>query len=379
MNEFYGYGGNKIVNRLFSDIKVHYTKKIKYELSHDQYLTVARIADGSFSPLTGFMNKAEVLSILKNKKLTNGLVWTIPIMLPALELKIDELKDLEVIELFYPADKFIGIVVIEEIFKMNILEMLINIFNTDNPKHPGVNKMLNEGEYFIAGDIFIVDEYKDELDKYCLKPIEVQNLIRTKGFKTVAGFQTRNVPHRAHEYLQRIAMETLDGILIHPILGWKKTGDYNPELIVRCYNELIKQYYNTEIVILSGLRMNMFYAGPLEAVLHSIVRKNYGCTHFIVGRDHAGVGDFYDKYAAHKIFDTIKPKGIEPFLLNGPHYCSKCNSIVTDKICKHGNEFIEEISGTKMRQLISEKQYPPEYYMRKEICDIIFETENKFL
>lgn len=379
MRKYYGYGGGLLVGRRFKNIEVKYTKKIKYNLTHDQYLTVSRIADGSFTPLTGFMNKTDAVSVLKLKRLSNGLIWTIPILLPAGDIPENILRKTEVLELFYPDNNFIGILVIEEFYRLNTVELLSNVFGTADQNHPGVNKMLKEGNIFIAGEIFIVNEYKDELDKYCLPPVAVQSLIKDKGFKSIAGFQTRNVPHRAHEYLQRIAMETLAGILIHPVLGWKKNGDYAPDLIIKCYKELIKKYYNENIVILSGLRMNMFYAGPLEAVLHAIVRKNYGCTHFIVGRDHAGVGNYYSKYAAHSIFDKFKPKGIKPLLLNGPHFCKKCNSIVTDKICCHSSEYIEEISGTKMRQLISEKKYPPEYYMRKEICDVIYSNNVIFL
>jgi len=247
-----------------------------------------------------------------------------------------------------------------------------HIFGTLSKNHPGVAKFLSAGDTFLGGDIWLVRKNSYPFHGFNLTPSQVRAMVRLKKWDTIAGFQTRNIPHRAHEFLQKIGLSLVDGILIHPIIGWKKKGDFNPEVIIKSYQILIRHYYPKDKVIFSGLATAMRYAGPLEAVFHAIIRKNFGCTHFIVGRDHAGVGGFYDKYAAHRIFDKFPDLGIVPLLLNGPYYCKRCMSVVSDKICPHQGKHDIEISGTLIRDMIKKHKRIPEYYLRKEISDYIY-------
>ncbi len=218
-------------------------------------------------------------------------------------------------------------------------------------------------EYVPTGDKILFASSSHEIEK--------------KGWKSIVGFQTRNIPHRAHEFLQKIGLSLTDGLLIHPIIGWKKKGDFNPEMIIKAYQILIDHYYPQDRVIFSGLATSMRYAGPLEAVFHAIIRKNFGCTHFIVGRDHAGVGGFYDKYEAHRIFDKFPDLGIIPLLLNGPYYCKKCLSVVSDKICPHHDTHNIEISGTSIRKMILQGERIGEEYLRLEVAEFILKIRNK--
>ncbi|HOK41783.1 MAG TPA: sulfate adenylyltransferase [bacterium] len=366
---FYGYGNNRLVNCYISEKK--YNSEVSIDLSYEQYLTVERIADGSMTPLKGFMNKKETNSVLENKKISSGLIWTIPIILQVSKEKIKKIEKKEIVKINYPEKHHIGYLIVNDIYQLNSEKFISSVFQTKDEKHPGVNKFLNDGEYCVSGDILLFKKYNDKLDKYCLPPIVIQKIIKDRCLKKIAGFQTRNVPHRAHEYLQRIALEVMDGLLIHPIIGWKKKGDYNPLLIIEVYKKFIDEYYPKNNVIFSCLKMNMYYAGPQEAILHAIIRKNYGCTHFIVGRDHAGVGNYYGLYDAHKIFDELKPQGIEVLKLNGPYYCKKCKTIVTDKTCGHSEKYNVEISGTKIRKMFQQRVTPPQYYMHKFVSQII--------
>lgn len=368
-NEILGYGNNKLVNCYTQEKK--YESRTSINLTFEQYITVCRIADGSLTPLKGFMSHNETISVLENKKLSNGLIWTIPIILQIRKKEINEIEKEKIVNLNYPENNHIGFLFVNDIYQIQSHKFITSVFQTTDIKHPGVNKFLNDGDYCIGGDILLVNSIKDDLQKYCLSPIEVQKIIKERNFKKIAGFQTRNVPHRAHEYLQRIALEVMDCLFIQPIIGWKKIGDYNPHLIIETYEKFIEEFYPKNNVIFSCLKMNMYYAGPQEAILHAIIRKNYGCTHFIVGRDHAGVGNYYGLYDAQKIFDKLNLQDIKVLKLNGPYYCKKCKTIVTDKTCAHNSDFKEEISGTKIRKMFEEKIIPPDYYMRELVSEII--------
>jgi sulfate adenylyltransferase len=268
-------------------------------------------------------------------------------------------------------NKEVGLLEVEDIFSFSKKTWAKKVFGTDNVAHPGVGRLFRSSDIFLGGSVWLVNKPDFEFERFNLTPSETRAAIKRYGWKTVAGFQTRNVPHRAHEYLQKLALSITDGILIHPIIGWKKDGDFAPQAIIHAYRALIKYYYPKNRVIFAGLSTAMRYAGPREAVFHAIVRKNYGCTHFIVGRDHAGVGEFYGKYDAHKIFDTLPDLGITPLLLREPYYCRKCKEIVSDKVCPHGSNWHDYISGTMVRELIKNKKTIPEYIMRKEVVQIL--------
>ncbi|MBI4335593.1 MAG: sulfate adenylyltransferase [Candidatus Omnitrophica bacterium] len=371
--------GGELINRVLSgnradairkEYKEH-KKSPRIVLDHDTLLDLDNIAAGVYSPLRGFMDAETFKSVILKKRLPGGLPWTIPVLL---SLRKNDTKGLSRgLTVFLSDSKgaAVGVIKIKDIYSVDKDKVSRHIFGTADKRHPGVHKFYHTGDMCVGGEIWVVNEYEYPFYRFNLKPAQTRKLIADKGWRTAAGFQTRNVPHRAHEFLQKIGLSLVDGILIHPIIGWKKKGDFNPEMIIKSYKILIDHYYPKDRVIFSGLATAMRYAGPLEAVFHAIIRKNFGCTHFIVGRDHAGVGGFYDKYAAHRIFDRFPDLGIVPMLLNGPYYCRKCLSVVSDKICPHRDTHTIEISGTLIRDMISKNKRVPEEFLRKEVSEFI--------
>ena len=366
--------GGKLISRILSKSESDRMLGKKYKcirVCRDIILDLQKIAIGAYSPLTGFMKKDELTSVLNGMRLATGDVWTIPIFFPIDDLAAGTLSRNEKVMICEENGKKIGVLKIEEIYSFDKLEWAGKVFGTQSTEHPGVNRLLGMHSKFIGGPVWMIDNPDAEFEKFNKTPMQTREIIEKRGWRTVTGFQTRNVPHRAHEYLQKIALSVTDGLLIHPIIGWKKQGDFNPEVIIEAYNTLIDKYYPKGKVIFSGLDTAMRYAGPREAVFHAIIRKNYGCTHFIVGRDHAGVGGFYDKYAAHKIFEKLPDIGIIPMKLSGPFYCKKCGEITTEKLCPHGESARENISGTAVRRMVSNRIALPETFVRKEINDLL--------
>lgn len=341
-------------------------------VDHDTLLDLENIAEGVYSPLTGFMGREDFKSVTIRKRLKCGLPWTLPVAL-SVHRRDKGRADINSRILLCNGDNQVAAIMeIKDIYTPDKRKAAKHIFGTVSQSHPGVAKFLSAGDIFLGGDICLIRKNSYPFHDFNFTPSRVRTMINSKKWNTVAGFQTRNIPHRAHEFLQKIGLSLVDGILIHPIIGWKKKGDFNPEVIIRSYQILIEHYYPKDRVIFSGLATAMRYAGPLEAVFHAIIRKNFGCTHFIVGRDHAGVGGFYDKYAAHRIFDKFPDLGIVPLLLNGPYYCKRCMSVVSDKICPHHGRHEVEISGTLIRNMIVRRKRIPEHYLRKEISEYIY-------
>lgn len=374
--------GGKLINKELpkkeaSSIISGYRKGPHLVLDHDSLLDLENIATGVYSPLRGFMNKEEFKSVIFKKRLPDGLAWTIPIYLALHKKEIKKIGKSSVVFLCAESGACIGIIKVEGVYSIEQDKAARHIFGTNSKNHPGVHKFYQGGGTFIGGEVWLLERYRYPFSGFNLRPGQTRRLIEDKGWRSVAGFQTRNIPHRAHEFLQKIGLSLVDGILIHPIIGWKKKGDFNPEMIIKSYEILIGHYYPKDRVLFSGLATAMRYAGPLEAVFHAIIRKNFGCTHFIVGRDHAGVGGFYDKYAAHRIFDRFCDLGIVPMLLNGPYYCRKCLSVVSDKICPHRDRHNVEISGTLIRKMISKNKKVPEEYLRKEVSDFIYRHRDR--
>ena len=374
--------GGKLINRVVSKgqaqrILTRLKSAQRLIIDQDSLLDLENIAVGVYSPLKGFMDEEEFKSVTIRKRLPNNLPWTIPIVLPLPNAKTRRISRNSEILLCNEHNSPIGLIKVKDIYIVDKDNAAKHIFGTNSVKHPGVHKFYHSGDTFIGGEIWLIQKNKYMFHSFNLTPIEVRKLIDRKRWKTVAGFQTRNIPHRAHEFLQKIGLSLVDGILIHPIIGWKKKGDFNPGMIIKAYKILISHYYPKDRVIFSGLATAMRYAGPLEAVFHAIIRKNFGCTHFIVGRDHAGVGGFYDKYAAHRIFDKFPDLEIVPMLLNGPYYCKKCLSVVSDKICPHSHTHNIEISGTFIRRMILQHKRVPEEYLRKELADFIYAHKDK--
>jgi len=362
--------GGVLINRVVTNKEkaLEEAKKIpQLEVTQNTLLDMSNIATGIFSPLEGFANKKEFEFIINKKRLLNGLAWTIPIVLQVTKFN-GEFKSGERIALVDNKKQIKGILYFEEAFTFDFEDAAKKIYGTSDLNHPGVKKFKDDGNICLAGKIDLIDMPDPIVVGYELLPTETRKLFQERGWKTVVGFQTRNVPHRAHEYLQKAALELVDGLLIHPLIGWKKKGDYKPEAIIKGYNALIENYYPKNRVLLSALTTQMRYAGPREAVFHAIIRKNFGCSHFIIGGDHAGVGDYYGIYDAHKIFDEIGNLGITIIKLMRPYYCKKCGHIVSEKTCPHGDKYKFEVSGTRIREMLNENKLPPKELVREEVA-----------
>jgi len=375
--------GGRLINKILTGKKREILLSEASELpsisiSFERVIDVMDIAHGVFSPLEGFLLQEDYINVLYDMRLTNDLPWTIPIVLDVDPEEISGLKEGDDIILRYNEEP-IAIMKIEEIYGWDKKEYARQVYKTTDPNHPGVSKTYNRKELLIGGTIDLLNEIKHPLENRILWPIETRVLFKEKKWRTIVAFQTRNVPHRGHEYVQKAALTFADGLLIHPLVGWKKPGDYRDEVIFAAYEALIKHYYPKNVVVLAGLLMNMNYAGPREAIHHAIVRKNFGATHFIVGRDHAGVGDYYGPYEAWEIFDEFPDLGITPLFIREAFYCRKCGGMANEKICPHGDEYRIKISGTKLRKMIMEGKIPPEYMMRPEVAETILKFKDPFV
>ena len=311
-------------------------------------------------------------------RLSNDVAWTVPIILDVDPDEIPEIKEGDEITLTYD-DKPIAIMKIEEIYGWDKGEYVRSVYKTDDPAHPGVAKTLKKKELLIGGKIDLIDHVHNQFEKYTLWPIETRLLFRERGWKTIVGFQTRNVPHLGHEYVQKAALTFVDGLFINPLVGWKKPGDFKDEVIVKAYETLLEHYYPRDSVVFAVLSMEMRYAGPREAIHHAIVRKNFGCTHFIVGRDHAGVGNFYGPYEAWEIFKEFPDLGITPLFIRESFYCRKCGGMVNAKICPHGDDSRIRISGTQLREMIKRGEKPLKEVMRPEVAEAVLSFEEPFI
>jgi|ETNmetMinimDraft_2_1059921.scaffolds.fasta_scaffold16171_2 sulfate adenylyltransferase len=364
--------GNELIDRLLTGERrekaiAQANELPKITISRETILDIANIAQGAFSPLQGFVTQNDFLNILHESRLENNLPFTVPVTCP-LQKVPENVKEGDDINLFDENDKLIAQMHLEQIYTANLTEASQAIFGTQDLTHPGVKKLHDSGNIMLAGEIDMIGEPDPIVPGVQLTPKQTRAEFEKRGWKTITGFQTRNVPHRAHEYLQKAALELTDGILLHPLIGWKKKGDYTPEAVINGYKTLIEHYYPKNSAILSALTTQMRYAGPREAVFHAIIRKNFGCTHFIVGRDHAGVGSFYKKYEAQEFTDKFDDLGIEILKLKGPYFCKHCDSIATEKTCPHPVEEQIEISGTLIRDMLSKKEIPPKEFMRKEVA-----------
>lgn len=350
----------------------------RIELNYDLAVDVENIAHGVFSPLEGFLVQEDYVHVLYDMRLSNDVPWTIPIVLDVDPEEIAGVREGDDIVLVYNGEP-LAIMKVEEIYGWDKKEHVKQVFRTTDTGHPGVAKTMQMKELLIGGPIDLIGHVPSPFEKYLLWPEETRILFREKGWKTIVGFQTRNAPHRGHEYVQKAALTFVDGLFVHPLVGWKKKGDFRDEVILAAYEALIKHYYPRDVVVLAVLRTAMRYAGPREAIHHAIVRKNFGCTHFIVGRDHAGVGNYYGPYEAWEIFNEFPDLGITPMFIREAFYCTKCGGMVNAKICSHGEENRLRISGTKIREMLLKGEKPPEYMMRPEVAETILSFDNPFV
>jgi sulfate adenylyltransferase len=340
---------------------------------------IENIADGTFSPLEGFMGQDDFESVVKSGHLKNGLAWTIPIICDVNEEMAAEIKDSREAVLKNNGDHF-AILNVEEVYSFDKIGMSKAVYQTNDARHPGVARTLEMKDKLIGGKIEVIKkESTSSLRKYKMSPSETRKEILNRGWKTVVGFQTRNVPHVAHEMLQKAALNIYDGLFLNPIIGKKKPGDFKDEVIIDTYRTLLEKYYPKDRAMLVTLHTLMRYAGPREAIHHAIMRKNFGCSHIIIGRDHAGVGNYYQPFAAQQIFENYPDLEIQPLFFPAFYYCKKCISYANERNCPHGLEFREELSGTKMRELINRAEMPAEYLMRPEISKLIMSYKDPFV
>jgi len=372
--------GGKLINRLLQgrerdDLaeKARSLKKIK--LTPRETSDVDMISIGAFSPLTGFMGKADYETVVNDMCLANGLPWTIPITLSVSADEASGLPPGQDVALVDESDEPYGFLHLEEKYTYDKRREAERVYRTTDEAHPGVKALYEMGEVLLGGEVSVLKKRKLEpiFENYRLDPKELRDLFKEKGWKRVVGFQTRNPVHRAHEYLQKCAMEIVDGLLLHPLVGVTKEDDVPADVRMECYEVLLKGYYPKDRVIMAVLPASMRYAGPREAIFHAIVRKNYGCTHFIVGRDHAGVGNYYGTYDAHYIFDQFKPGelGITPLFFEHAFFCKKCYGMVSKKTCPHDSSHHVFLSGTKVREMLRKGEMPPPEFTRPEVAEVL--------
>ena len=368
--------GTKLINRIASpEQKQEFLSKAdslpRVELDERAVSDLEMIAIGGFSPLTGFMNQSDYKRVVSQMRLTNGVAWSIPITLSVTEEVANSFKEGDLIRLDNQNGEFIGVLEFSEKYHYDKKQEAINVYRTDEDKHPGVQVVYNQGSVNIAGDVWLLERKENpQFPKYQIDPAESRKMFREKGWKTIVGFQTRNPIHRAHEYIQKCALETVDGLFLHPLVGATKSDDIPADVRMRCYEILLENYYPDDRVILAINPAAMRYAGPREAIFHALVRKNYGCTHFIVGRDHAGVGDYYGTYDAQHIFDEFEPGelGIIPMKFEHAFYCTRTKQMATAKTSPSKKEERIHLSGTKVREMLRRGESPPAEFSRPEVA-----------
>jgi sulfate adenylyltransferase len=341
-------------------------------------LDMENIAIGLYSPLKGPLSRNDYISVLEKGRLSNDVPWTIPINLDITEKESVHIKEGDLVTISSNSENF-ALVAVKEKYSWDKEKFCEQIYQTRDIEHPGVKKTKQMKPVMISGEIELFQETSGVFPDYRLKPDETRFLFREKNWRTVAGFQTRNAPHIGHEYVQKTALSFVDGLFINPLIGKKKVGDFTDIVILESYDALIKNYFLKNSAILVTLEMEMRYAGPKEAIHHALVRKNYGCSHFIVGRDHAGVGDYYGPFEAQDIFEDYPDLDIAPIFFRNFFHCRKCGGPQNEKICPHGDEDRENYKGRVMRQLLSECKHPDPTQMRPEVTATILSHKNPFI
>lgn len=375
--------GGRLVNRAAEHSRLERLRREaeempKISISAEKAIEVENIANGVYSPLEGFMTQDDYRLTLDNMRLSNDIPWSIPIVLDVDERGVEGLREGDDVVLTHNG-RSIALLEIEEVYGYDKMELASKVFQTTDTAHPGVEKTLAMKDKLLGGKITLIGHVDNPYEKYTLNPLETRVLFKELGWRTVVAFQTRNAPHLGHEFLQKITLAMADGVFINPVIGRKKKGDFRDDVILAAYDTLIRNYYPKSSVVLSILRYEMRYAGPREAIHHAIMRKNFGCTHIIIGRDHAGVGKYYDPYAAQRIFEDFPDLGITPLFFREFFYCRKCANVVNERICPHGQSMRVTFSGTKLREMILRGERPPVEFMRPEVVDVIMSYSNPFV
>jgi sulfate adenylyltransferase len=328
------------------------------------------LATGVFSPLEGFMTRTELETVLHRKRLPNDVPWPLPVVLDVDEPNIRGIEPGRTVALALDGTP-VAILHVTDVYPLNRATFARETFGTTDARHPGVARVHRMGGWLVGGRVESLGGVPDPFAAHRLSPAETRVLFRRRGWRTVVGFQTRNVPHIGHEYVQKTALTFADGVFINPVIGRKKAGDFRDEVILETYAALIRHYFLRERAVLAVLRTEMRYAGPREAVFHAIVRKNFGCTHFVVGRDHAGVGDFYGPYDAHAIFEEFPDLGIVPLFFTAFFYCARCEAVANEKTCPHDAAHHVPFSGTRLRAALEGGDPASARLIRPEVAEVI--------
>jgi sulfate adenylyltransferase len=369
--------GGKLINRIAdspqaaSELREGAEGLRSFTLTGRELNDLGLIGNGALSPLTGFMTRKDYELVVTSMRLENGLPWSIPVVLA---VNRDEAPLAGTRAALYDGDGTLrGVIDVEDVFEYDKLHEARNVYRTEEEKHPGVAAVLTRKDVLVGGPVSLLPV---QADPESLSPAQTRAEFERRGWKTIVGFQTRNPVHRAHEYIQKCALEIVDGLLLHPLVGETKSDDIPADVRMRCYRALLENYYPADRVLLSTLPAAMRYAGPREAIFHAIMRKNHGCTHFIVGRDHAGVGSYYGTYDAQKMFDEFTPEelGITPLKFENSFYCGRCQSMGSRKTCSHDPENHVALSGTQVRQMLRDGQLPPPEFSRPEVAQILIEA-----